>query len=148
MHKTSIVLAIWLTSLGCGRSPVAPDGPELVFINATEEQAQIGLNWWEKQKICVTYDGSKTNNFPVRVVPGGFLCGTVMAAGCTRSSGIVVAAPWFEMAVAHEYIHHYDFVRDRPDPGHTGPLWAKCDPNYNTLDPTYSTYFKCPGLMH
>jgi hypothetical protein len=126
MYKTSIVLAIWLASLGCS-SLTEPDKPELVFINATGDQEQLGWTLWEEQKACASFT-KKISEVPIKVLPGVFVCGSIMAAGCTYSDfKIAVASLWYENALSHEYIHLYGLTRGDLDSKHTGPLWSKCD---------------------
>ena len=129
-----LVLAIMTTGCGTGNLAAPTDEPipepSLVVTPTNSYQQYVAERWWAKQALCVgVAERVLGYKFPVRVLPDAFDCSGVSAAGCMRYTSIEVVDRWFEMAIAHEWIHFALWKKGGEDIGHSNPAFARCDPN-------------------
>lgn len=135
------ILPSVLAALGLACSGQGPTGPDaadahvtLSSVNLTAPQMDAAQSLWNEQVLCMGYHDNHVETVKLTVYKGAFLCGgtgggtAIWAAGCTNPGRIEVAAPWFENALSHEYIHMIGLLRgEAPDYTHSGPQWAQCD---------------------
>ena len=122
------VLPLLLT--GCV-IPTSPSGePELVFHDATVEQEASGQELWTEIKECVGYNGLRSHQFPVYIVPEFFTCDEKLARGCYYRGDkihVVGTEAHYLPALGNEFVHYALDMTDREWYSHEGPVWEQCD---------------------
>lgn len=121
--------------VGCAAdSPAAPTEPMIVFSGAaTAHHVDRATDLWYEVSACmVKYHGRRSvGQIEVEVQPGGFLCGSTWAAGCTWwGFRIKVSAeePVYTKALAHEFIHVIEMKAvGVADYKHESAYWPVCD---------------------
>jgi hypothetical protein len=127
--RALIVLAVVLMG-GCAVTPTGPDGPRFSYEPPVSgERVLFAEAEWEQHKACVGLSREARATIVVRTYSAAFLCGPVMAAGCTWfPDRIGVMDSCWEAALSHELIHWQESMLGRPpDRDHSGAVWAKCD---------------------
>jgi hypothetical protein len=144
----ALAVGLAVAAGGCGylTNPTAPTAnstlahPILVWHGDRNEEEAFGNAIWAETAKCLEVDEELLTGVEVTIVDGPFMCGKVLAAGCTLTwpRRITVNRQYFRNALTHEFInmtwaatgHRFAIGPDgNPLDDWKGTPYGHCDPN-------------------